>query len=59
MVVGGMHTVKNRKSILAKSQHDWANYAKQSKGKKFFFGKIDTVRCSQCERGMRKSLADK
>lgn len=59
MTVGGMHTIKNRKSVLAKSQLDWNNYAKQSKGKKFFFGKTENVKCSQCERGMKKSLADK
>lgn len=59
MPVGGMHTIKNRKNILAQSQKAWKAYKKTSTGKRIFFGKGETVHCSQCARGMKKSLADK
>lgn len=35
------------------------DYQRQSKGKKIYFGNTETVHCSQCARGMKKSLADK
>lgn len=56
MTVGGMHTIKNKRSILSKSRLAWTEYAKESKGKKFFFGKTETMDCSQCKRGMKASL---
>lgn len=59
MTVGLMHSIKNKKNILARAQRDWNTYKKVSTGKKIYFGKIETVSCSQCKRGMKKSLADK